>query len=74
MIELASGEGTFVRRPVGVTAFEERDQVEPCVLRSSLQCDDQWREVTDVFKAIVWMGVGGERDEVAFQMRIMPSG
>jgi hypothetical protein len=65
---------TFVRQPIGITGVEERDQVDPCVLRSSLQCGDQWREVTEVFNAIVWMGEGGEMDEVAFQMRIMPSG
>lgn len=69
-MELARGESTGLSRPVGKAS----DQVEPCVLRSSWQCGDQWREVTEVFRAMVWIGEGGEMVEVALQMRIMPSG
>jgi len=51
--ELASGENTRLRGPVGATAVEEVDQADPWVLRSSLQCGDQWMEVTEVFSGIV---------------------
>lgn len=48
---------------------------DPCVLSSSLQCGDQWREYTELFSGMVWMGVG-ERVEidVKLQICILPSG
>lgn len=59
-----------------MTGVGEFDQVEPCVLRSSLQCGDQWREVMEVFRIIVCTGDGEEEvaAESALHMRIAPSG
>jgi hypothetical protein len=48
---------------------------EPCVLRSSLQCGDQWRELTDVLREIVCEGSGlWFVIEDVLQILIFPSG
>ena len=49
---------------------------EPWVLSSSLQCGDQCKDVTEVFRGIVCCGDGTDGDEMedVFQIRIFPSG
>lgn len=63
-----------MRRRRRGTGGTEKD--EPWVLRSSLQCGDQWRDRTDVSSEMVCMGSkGGEGNGVdVLQMRIFPSG
>jgi hypothetical protein len=47
----------------------------PCVLRSSLQCGDQWRDRTEVLRGRVSRGEGDDFvDEEELQTRIVPSG
>lgn len=48
----------------------------PCVLRSSLQCGDQWRDRTEVSRGIVRRGEGDVEKvgEEALQTRMLPSG
>jgi hypothetical protein len=47
----------------------------PCVLRSSLQCGDQWRDKTEVLRGRVSKGEGDDLvDEEELQTRIVPSG
>ena len=47
----------------------------PCVLRSSLQCGDHWRENMEVFSGMVCMGVGESNEmDVVFQIHIVPPG
>lgn len=55
VIESASGEDTATGRPVAVLgAFGSHDV--PWVLRSSLEWGDHCRDVTAVFREMVWIG------------------
>ena len=48
---------------------------EPCVLKSSLQCGDQWTELTEVLRGIVCRGSELRPDnEDVLHILILPSG
>lgn len=59
----------------GCLGRDERLKEIPCVLRSSLQCVDQWRDRTEVSRGRVRKGEGGNNvEEEQLQTRIFPSG
>lgn len=73
VIEFASDVCTAAGRPLALRGALGSHAV-PCVLSSSFECGDHWREVMAVFRGITWRGCGMGVVDLTVKTRIFPSG